>query len=242
MALLKGTQADDLTLKYLLQNEGGGEVDVPQPAEDAPLADGTVDIGTSDKYAREDHVHPFVLNVPTSGTPADLGTANNGSATTYARSDHVHKKPSITSFSGTLAINHGGTGKTTAAEALANLGGISIKKLWTNSSPASSFSAKKISIDLTDYQAAIIIYRYGTSTNRVNSLILPVSSSGGLLIHAGNFSSASAYIFIRNVTDIDTTGITFGDSYRRSLNSSTAASASNDYCYPVEIYGIKGIT
>ena len=60
MALLKGNQSDDLTLKYLIeQNKGGSSpVDVPKPSDSIPLADGTAAVGTSDKYAREDHIHP----------------------------------------------------------------------------------------------------------------------------------------------------------------------------------------
>lgn len=51
-----------------------------------------------------------------------LGTAAAGTAITAARSDHVHPVPAITSLSGTLDIDHGGTGATTAANARTCLG------------------------------------------------------------------------------------------------------------------------
>lgn len=75
------------------QSGGGSSV---QPYTSNPSAPGTASPGSSDKYARGDHVHP-AQSVPapqTSGTPAALGTAARGSATTYSRSDHVHAKPS----------------------------------------------------------------------------------------------------------------------------------------------------
>ena len=119
--------------------------------------------------------------------------------------------------------------------------GITMTLLWTNSSPASSFAAQKVSLDLSGYDAVLVLYRYGISTDRLNSLILPMNAASGLLLQAGNFGSANGYIFVRNISDIDSTGITFDASYRRALNSSSAASSTGDYCYPIYIYGIKGI-
>lgn len=74
---------------------GGGGSSV-EPYTSNPSAPGTASPGSSDKYARGDHVHPAqsVPSPQTSGTPAALGTAARGSATTYSRSDHVHAKPS----------------------------------------------------------------------------------------------------------------------------------------------------
>lgn len=59
MSLLKGNQSDDLTLKYLLQNAGGGGGGTTiEPATEVPLMDSVADVGSSEKYAREDHIHP----------------------------------------------------------------------------------------------------------------------------------------------------------------------------------------
>lgn len=59
----------------------------------------------------------------TYGTSASaLGTSSAGSATTVSRSDHVHALPALTSCTGTLTVAKGGTGATTAAGALTNLG------------------------------------------------------------------------------------------------------------------------
>lgn len=74
------------------QSGGGSSV---QPYTSNPAAPGTASPGSSDKYARGDHVHPAqsVPSPQTSGTPAALGTAARGTATTYSRSDHVHEMP-----------------------------------------------------------------------------------------------------------------------------------------------------
>lgn len=75
--------------------QGGGGSTI-QPYTSNPAAPGTASPGSSDKYARGDHVHPAqtVPAAQSSGTPAALGTAARGSATTYSRSDHVHAMPS----------------------------------------------------------------------------------------------------------------------------------------------------
>ncbi len=65
----------------------------PEPATATPLMDGTAAVGTSTKYARQDHVHP----TDTSRAPAT----------------HEHSASEITS--GTLGVARGGTGASTFA-------------------------------------------------------------------------------------------------------------------------------
>lgn len=87
------------------QSGGGSTI---QPYTSNPAAPGTASPGSSDKYARGDHVHPAqtVPAAQSSGTPSDLGTAARGSATTYSRSDHVHKMPSASDV-GAVALAQG---------------------------------------------------------------------------------------------------------------------------------------
>ena len=120
------------------------------------------------------------------------------------------------------------------------LGCITKKLLWTNSSPSSSYASATVPIDLSGYDQIEIIHRYGVSTARNASVTVDVGDSG-LMLHAGNFNAASGYIMYRTFSS-NTSGVTFNASYRRTLNSTSAASSSNDYCIPVKIYGIKGIT
>lgn len=70
---------------------------MPAPATDVPLMDGTAAIGVKGEFARSDHVHPhdtskldassFVL---ATATPEMDGTAAAGTSTKVAREDHVH--------------------------------------------------------------------------------------------------------------------------------------------------------
>lgn len=61
-----------------------------------------------------------------------------------------------------LPISKGGTGKTTAEAALTALGGASIKKLWTNASPSSSFAAQSISLNISGYSYIAMLCNYTT--------------------------------------------------------------------------------
>lgn len=72
------------TKGYVDANAGG------TPATVAPLAHGTAAVGTTTKYAREDHRHPSDAPVPASVAPLIDGTATIGSSLLYARQDHIH--------------------------------------------------------------------------------------------------------------------------------------------------------
>jgi microcystin-dependent protein len=91
-----------------------------------------------DAKANASHSHT-IGDLPTDATnPAALGTAAPGSATTVARRDHVHAMPTAAqvgaatsshghaltdaAITGILAVAKGGTGATSAASALTNLG------------------------------------------------------------------------------------------------------------------------
>jgi len=126
MALLKGTQADDLTLKYLLQNQGGSSI---EPATATPIVDGTADVGTSDKYAREDHVHPtdtsrasqsavtdkvlYLTSVACSAMTGDFVSVSNASITAnhvvaecvFANPSYITADVTWTTASGSLKLN-----------------------------------------------------------------------------------------------------------------------------------------
>lgn len=112
------------TTKYLRED---GTWQVPPdtntiytPASATPKAPGTAAVGTSAKYAREDHIHPAQTTVSgNSGTATKLATARtiltdlaSTSAVNFDGSANI--TPGIT---GTLPISHGGTGETTAQNA-----------------------------------------------------------------------------------------------------------------------------
>ena len=114
--LVSGTNIKTINGVSLL---GSGDIVIPgttvDPATNAPLMDGTAAVGTSVKYAREDHVHPSDAskqNALTAGanisivgntisatdtkytaataTPLMDGTGAVGTSAKYARQDHRH--------------------------------------------------------------------------------------------------------------------------------------------------------
>ena len=62
------------------------------------------------------------IHVSYGTSAAALGTSSAGSATTVSRSDHVHALPALTSCTGTLTVEKGGTGSTSKSGARTNLG------------------------------------------------------------------------------------------------------------------------
>ncbi len=86
------------------------------PAAAAPKAAGTAAVGTSAKYAREDHVHPAQTTVSgNAGTATKLATArtvrtNLASTSTASFDGSANITPGVT---GVLPVANGGTGNTT---------------------------------------------------------------------------------------------------------------------------------
>lgn len=75
---------------------GGGSSSV-EAATELPKAPGTASTGTSQKYAREDHVHPS-QTVPSASNTTPSAPSSSGSAGTssaYARADHSHPTGSV---------------------------------------------------------------------------------------------------------------------------------------------------
>ena len=119
---------------------------------------------------------------------------------------------------GTLPIAQGGTGKTTALEALLALGGIQIKKLWENASPTSAFSNQTINLDMTGYSLIKIQFNLDTNKRALPSFDSPTGRAC--------FYESSGYT--RHFA-ISTDKITFTD-------ASNAGAI-----IPSVIYGIKGV-
>lgn len=107
-----------------------------EPATSTPLMDGTAAVGTSTKYAREDHVHPvdtsrasasdvsnlYFTSVAVSATTGDIATVNNSRITSnhvvvsivFANPSAVSDSVTWTTASGSLTLNGACTAATTA--------------------------------------------------------------------------------------------------------------------------------
>ena len=164
-------------------------LNVSTSSTDVKADSSTVSLGSSHYYARVDHQHP--LNVATSGTPEALGTASLGNATTYARTDHVHAAPAITALSGTLAIGHGGTGATTAANARTALGATALPVAITISLPSANWGSQASSNGVYYWSQTGFTVSGGTANS-----IIDLNPNAATL--CGMVKSGTAAIYIAN--------------------------------------------
>lgn len=130
-----------------------------------------------------------------------------------------------------LPIAQGGTGKTTAAEALEALGGISLTKLWENANTASAFPNQKISLDLSDYDYVVIVGNADKASNaRMVPPIITKVGMGGIYQNVNLVTGT--YAPYRRYFKTDATGVKFDTVY---------PSSGTDNNIPCFIFGIKGV-
>ena len=194
-----------------------GEITTPQtsvePATATPLIAGTGAVGTSLKYAREDHVHP-AQTVPQgyNSNPEMDGTAASGVSDAYARGDHVHptdtsRVPTSRTINGlplTSDINITSVANADTADALTTLVAIdgvyfsgtqSIHHYATCSTEAST--AAKVatisgnSFSLTEGAIVYVKFTYADSSSSVSvARSLNVNGSGAKPIRYKGASSS----------------------------------------------------
>ena len=142
---------------------------------------------------------------------------------------------------GTLPIAQGGTGKTTALEALLALGGIQFKKLWKNASPSSNFAAQTLAIDWKSYDFLVVHFRHYLTANYSTTQIIKTSDTfkSGFLNSTLPQMNAYLYLYGRSYELVDA-GIKFTAGYNHDTNSYTPVEG-NQYAVPLVIYGIKGV-
>lgn len=149
---------------------------------------------------------------------------------------------------GTLPVAQGGTGATTAAAALANLGGTSIDLLWENASPLAAFGAQTIQIaNLTTNYRMILVdclehwssgaWRwYHAST--IAQTNLDSGYGNGTPGRVMSFGEEGCDISYRPFT-IYSGSVYFSTGYYATSFSTSNPSASNNILVPLRIYGIK---
>lgn len=118
-------------------------------------------------------------------------------------------------------------------EALKNIGSLSMKLLWENAHPTSTFAEQTITLDaLREYDYIEIYYRYKTDREIYYSARAPLTGSMMMIAISGYYGEVSS----REVETSNLTGIIdFKDAYK---GSSTKA---NSYIIPIAVFGIKGI-
>ena len=141
-----------------------------------------------------------------------------------------------------LSIANGGTGAANAAGALANLGGVSMKSLWTNASPTSDFAAQTISLNLSGYKYVLVRYLYSKDYQNEDQIAVVKVGRSAYLTFTGAASSGSGNIFLsQRRISVGSTSVAFGAPLYKNYSSTAKPTANNKYCIPVEIIGIKGV-
>lgn len=201
-----------------------------------------------------------VTSVTPTYTTASAGAVDAGSVATIETSPTVaaHAVGDIILYGGkiyevTAAISIGeslviGTNivATSIGDEISALNaGLGNVTLWTNSSPSADFTARTISLDLSNYSAVVIYSASSTTAGAVtNALYTPLDFDNyptiySQLTHYAGISNSSVYFTVRIRTlTISETGIVFDAGSQKQANNNTP-STSNSICIPLAIYGIK---
>lgn len=133
-----------------------------------------------------------------------------------------------------IPVPKGGTGAKTAEGALANLGGISMVKLWQNAKPTSAFVGQTIGLnDPSNYDFVIVEFDQKTAI---------IGYRNFEMINIIGSAEYSLPALATRRVGFDSKGVTFRDCYKKgALNNSIAGSVSNNSLIPVAIYGIEGV-
>lgn len=107
--------------------------------------------------------------------------------------------------------------------------------LWENSNPTANFTAQTISLDLSEYDAAYIVYKSSTGNILWSGIILKDDA-----LNYPRFitnSGANTRWFSRTIR-VNDTGAVFADCGRFTQGTS-GTTTTNDSMIPYRIYGVK---
>ena len=117
-------------------------------------------------------------------------------------------------------------------------GTITIEKVWENVSPTSAFTAKTITIDKSDYDYIMILFRIAPTAPGSTFFF---SMNDNNMTTALNITTAAEGIYYYR-RSVKTNGdqVTFGSGELKSLQAGTIKS-DDTANIPYRIYGIKGV-
>ena len=107
---------------------------------------------------------------------------------------------------------------------------ITMEHIWTNPSPTSNFAAQTVPLDLSGFDAVMVVMK-------LKKDLIYVSWNFGFIgdtIIMSIKDNVKGTMYGRTA-EINAQGIVFGTGY-------SASTSSNEYGIPAKIYGIKGIT
>lgn len=121
--------------------------------------------------------------------------------------------------------------------------GLSMTLLWENASPTSNFASQTISMDLSEYDAIMLLTRRSTSVHDIGFGI-SVLGHRGFAQNLALYTEVSAGVFIcgREFTPSASGIVIGGGVYKFSNLAMSACNFDDAYAIPYRIYGIKGVT
>lgn len=226
-------------------------VNYPYPSNENPKPLGTPSPGTSEKYARADHVHQDVqIPYASNSLPKPLGTANAGSSFYYSRADHVHPLQSVPSASSTTPLplgtaNSGSSLDYSRADhvhkmpTFADVGALSkIESVWTNPDTTQAFPQTRIDFD-TAYNGFIILYLNKNDANRLYEQWVLCRENAATNAYIDSISITEKLLMQRLCLVYNTRkSITIYNCNVYDLTSDTS-SQNNNYLVPEAIYGFN---
>lgn len=148
----------------------------------------------------------------------------------------------IGKFPNPLPISKGGTGATTSAAALAALGGVQIKEVWTNTSPGSDFPEQTIELNVTDASFILVVFKITKSSNLWKVAILTCDGNPYIIDAPYNTDYASSGTVIGTAfrgAVWKNNGIQFGKGYSKDhLDKNPVERPS--FVIPIKIFAVKG--
>lgn len=142
-----------------------------------------------------------------------------------------------------LTVAQGGTGADNPLDAIINLEGLEIYKVWNNPDVSQTYESKSEVIDkeiLQEYSLFIMFFNTSTSSpKKTFGMNVPQTYGDAQLIL--NISSNSPILFTSRDWFVDANGgkLTFGDCYTK--DASNQQTTNNQYLIPYRLYGIKRV-
>lgn len=195
-----------------------------------PLMDGTAAVGSSSKYAKEDHVHP----VDTSRASVDIvyvgaSEPSNPDVKVWLDTDEpgMSAVSSVNGATGTVVLDADDVGAMSRWELL-----------WTNANPTSSFAAQLVSLDLTDYDVIqVFIAQDNNMANNFYQCIIFKENIDKSHFVVGCLGGKFTRRFIAYTANgINFSAAQIANSYGGSFTDS------NTSLIPWQIWGVKGTT
>lgn len=116
--------------------------------------------------------------------------------------------------------------------------GCKIKKLWTNASPTSQFTAQKINLTLSNYDAVLAEFKTSTATSASEYCRICFEDNEDWADTLANANLNEVVEIRTRQYAVSSTGVQFQQGYGKSITNA-GTSVRNDYAIPLTIYGIQ---